>query len=1360
MDQNLRNKLRNVVTDCRRLLEDAVEKVLQGQFGIHATGKKEEVQVEDAARMGHLSDEDRQYREQILVHLDHIQATGFKPQAKPAKPALDQLIREIAFTHLNRLCACKMMECRGLIREAVSRGLKSQGFLMYLGTDGNEQDDAHYNAGHQDVAYRHFLSWLGGTLSRDIGVLFSPHDPANRLFPPQPVLEAVLEEINTEELKGIWTEDEAIGWVYQYFTPKDQRDEARKASAAPRNSYELAFRNQFFTPRYVVEFLTDNTLGRIWYEMRRGDTALKDRCRYLVRRPNEVFLGKGETAPAVKDAGEAELSQEALLKQPVYIPHRPKKDPRDIKVLDPACGSGHFLLYCFDLLLVVYEEAYADPDVGPTLKKDYPTLDDLRRALPGLLLSRNLHGIDIDLRATQIAALALWLRTQRAYQDMGIRKDRPKITQSNIVCAEPMPGEGDLLQGFLKTLREDKLEALIRRVMQVPADKRIRATAAMADRLCELVRLVWEKMQLAGEAGSLLKIEEELQEAIRQGQEEFEEKNPLFRVTEYSLSEEPTEHYYRLVPGDVEDERVSFWDMAERLVLAALQDYAAYAANGNLLQRQLFVEDAIRGFAFVDLCRKTFDVALMNPPFGEPSKLSRDYIEQTYPRTKNDLYAAFVERMLGIVNPGSLLGIISSRTGFFLSSFQKWRQGIILKDATLSVYADLGFGVLDTAKVETAAYCLQAGNVEQKSCLFFRLLLADNKADAIAKAVDQALALLPNCTIYIADQASFSHIPGSPLVYWVGEKVRRVFTTLPPFRSSDRLVCLGDHPSDDFRYLRLYWEVPAQPISREWKPYIKGGKYSPYYRDNLLVVDWDSARQTYRGFYGRPGRSNEKPSNYSRFFHAGITWSISPYRRGSFSHVPSGAVFSHKGAMIFVPRKDHWAYCCILNSDAFIGLLHVLMARSGTNTGQTLNYEVGYVTSVPLPVLDDAASADLNRLGYGLFTLGRASDTPNELSHVFQRPMLLHAGGATLAERIAACQASQAGVWQRYRLWQQEINDFAFDLYGLDGADRLLLQDSLDRQLPPDAGTEMNDEDEGDRQPDKNDAGRRWIMELLSYAVGCIVGRWDIGFATGVRRLPEVPDPFDPLPVCSPGMLTGFDGLPAQECPPGLPLQVEWDGILVDDPDHASDIVRRVREVLELVWKERADAIEREACEILGVKELRDYFRKPGSGGFWDDHVKRYSKSRRKAPIYWLLQSPKKNYALWLYYHRLDKDILFKALVNYVEPKIRLEDDRLKTLRTQRAGASGRDAKELDRQIEKQDAFLAELRDFEEKLRRAADLHLDPDLNDGVVLNIAPFWELVPWKEAKTYWQELLAGEYEWSSIGKQLREKGLVSIE
>src|SRR3977135_2442914 len=120
----------------------------------------------------------------------------------------------------------------------------------------------------------------------------------------------------------------------------------------------------------------------------------------------------------------------------VSIPFRAKKDPRDLKILDPACGSGHFLLYCFDLLLTIYEEAYSDPDLGPALQNDYPKLEDLQRDVPRLILAHNVHGIDIDLRCTQIAALALWLRCQRAYQETGLKKDRPKITRSTVVSAE------------------------------------------------------------------------------------------------------------------------------------------------------------------------------------------------------------------------------------------------------------------------------------------------------------------------------------------------------------------------------------------------------------------------------------------------------------------------------------------------------------------------------------------------------------------------------------------------------------------------------------------------------------------------------------------------------------------------------------------------------------------------------------------------------------------------------------------------------------------------------------------------------------------------------------------------------------
>jgi len=673
MDQSTRNTLRNTVTQCRRLLEEATMQALQGRFGIFAVGRKGEVQVEDAVRMTHLSEEDHACRRDLVDHLTHITSLGYK-----SSKALEQLIREIAFTHLNRLCAYKMMEARGLIREAVSRGLKSQGFFFYL-ADHADIEKLHAT-GQQEAAYRHFLDWLGGTLSQEIGVLFNPNDPANRVYPPQRVLDDVLALINDESLQDIWEQDETIGWVYQYFTPKELRDKARKESQAPRNSYELAFRNQFFTPRYVVEFLTDNTLGRIWYEMTKGETSLKERCRYLVRRPNEVFLAKGEQPPATAEP-EKELSQEELLRQPVYIPFRAKKDPRELRILDPACGSGHFLLYCFDLLLLIYEEAYNDAELGAALRKDYPSLEDLRKAIPGLILRHNLHGIDIDLRATQIAALALWLRCQRAYQAMNLQNgQRPPIMRSNIVCAEPMPGDKDILHEFTAGLQPKVLG--------------------------QLVEEVFDKMKLAGEAGSLLKIEEDIKDAVAAAHREFsasilQQKEASGFLPGLAPKREPTLFDFADLPKE-ED----FWHTAEQRVIDALQKYAAAAAE-NTYQRCLFAADATQGFAFIDICRKCYDVVLMNPPFGEWSVQFKSHSKEFYPNSSNDILAAFVERGICLLYSGGQLGAITSRTCFFLSSFFKWRENIILDLLYPRLLADLGHGVMDAAMVEAAAYVLE-----------------------------------------------------------------------------------------------------------------------------------------------------------------------------------------------------------------------------------------------------------------------------------------------------------------------------------------------------------------------------------------------------------------------------------------------------------------------------------------------------------------------------------------------------------------------------------------------------------------------------------------------------------------------------
>jgi hypothetical protein len=246
-------------------------------------------------------------------------------------------LREAAFTTLNRFVALKMLEARELVQECVSRGDQSAGFKEFTGlAPGLVQLPDH--------GYRIYIESLFDEIGREVRVLFDRHHPNSILWPRRQVLIEMLEILNAPDLDGVWNEDETIGWIYQYFNGEAERRKMREESQAPRNSRELAVRNQFFTPRYVVEFLTDNTLGRIWYEMTQGQTRLKEQCRYLVRRPTEIFLNPSEAAPDTPP--QDGLNQEELLKQPVYIAHRPLKDPREI-------GSAIHIMLSDDSMLLL-----------------------------------------------------------------------------------------------------------------------------------------------------------------------------------------------------------------------------------------------------------------------------------------------------------------------------------------------------------------------------------------------------------------------------------------------------------------------------------------------------------------------------------------------------------------------------------------------------------------------------------------------------------------------------------------------------------------------------------------------------------------------------------------------------------------------------------------------------------------------------------------------------------------------------------------------------------------------------------------------------------------------------------------------
>jgi len=609
VDKNTRNVIERATQRLRTILQEDFAEQLYGNFDVDLSGGW----AEKAGR--HLSSQRALQRGKIVATLEHKRAAGLNPV-----DCVTDYLRDAAFTTLNRFVALKMLEARDLVQECVTRGEQSSGYREFCGLAPG------VSLLPDSAGYRLYIESLFDELSTEVKVLFDRRDPASVLWPKRAAFEQLLEILNAPELAPVWREDEAIGWVYQYFNSEADRRKARYDKdgkpKSPQNARELAVRNQFFTPRYVVQFLTDNTLGCIWYEMRSTQTVLAERCEYLVRRPGEAI------AP------------------------REKKDPRDLRVLDPACGSGHFLLYAFELLVAIYEEAHVDPEspksepTGRALREDYPTREALHRALPALILVHNLYGVDIDARCAQIAQLALWMRAQRAYRDFGVkRKDRPPIRRSNIVVAEPLVSDNRLTEEFVARLGDD----------------------ALGRAFCELI----EALKLAGDLGILLRVERVLARTSKSGQ-------------------------------------IDYLEPPEARIRDALRRFVAEEGARLTMRRRLFADDAVQGLGLLEAAEKTFDVVLMNPPFGAGSTRAKKEFERAYPRTKNDVYAAFVERGIELLTRRGRLGAITSRTGFFLSSFQKWREDVLLERAPPAVFADLGYGVLDSAMVETAAYCLEA----------------------------------------------------------------------------------------------------------------------------------------------------------------------------------------------------------------------------------------------------------------------------------------------------------------------------------------------------------------------------------------------------------------------------------------------------------------------------------------------------------------------------------------------------------------------------------------------------------------------------------------------------------------------------
>jgi hypothetical protein len=890
LTQGARNKIKSIVQAAKKLLMKEFESQLQQYYGIRPDGSCLLVE-ELTSREASVIETARLLRQRL-----HYLEEGIAGNDK-APEAVRQLVREQAFTILNRFAAVRMSEERNIIRESIRKGYNSEGFLVYDQLTGGAK------TAEQFTRYNWYIGHVFDELAIDLPAVFDRFSPYALLFPSEKVLLELLEIINDEDLNiyresghqpiNLWTEDETIGWIYQYYNSREEISEMREASGAPRNSRELAVRNQFFTPRYVVQFLVDNSLGRQWFEMTKGQTSLVDSCQYMVKREQEIFLEKGEEIPEAKIEGAN------------YIEYRALKDPREILMLDPACGSMHFGLYCFDLFEQIYLEAWDNhPELMTDLRDKYMR-DDFIKRIPGYILRYNIHGVDIDPRAIQIAGLSLWLRAQKSYDKLGLQPaDRPAISKSNLVIAEPMPGDAHLLSEFTKSLPG-------------PIGK--------------LVRVIWDKMQLAGETGLLLKIEEELKKEIEIAKEEYKEyKNTSAQSTLFASPAESKAAEMAAIYGKGQKITKDFFDTAEEEVLKALKGFAENAEGEDAFQKLLFAEDTARGFAFIELCRKRYDVIVMNPPFGAGSISTEAYYKDNYTDWGKNILCCFFSRMNHMCNLMGNVGAIFDRTVLIKSSYEDFRKNQLI--GNIKSVADTGWGVLD-ANVETTVF-----NLEHNSKIgsFIDLRKSDNKRMDLINVINSNHFIERN-------SEQFNNLPNSIIGYDYTDFEINFFSKNRNIKSISHGARQG-HALNSFKHFRLWWEPKTK---KYWKNAYKSIEFSSFYCECREVVWYPG-----NGDFIRHDKSL-RSSNASLQLKQGLGYG----KRGEYwdTHVlRPETIFTHEGQAIPDLSNDE-IYHLVLFTNSVLSQ-YIINLFCGQHKGN------GYVNLLPVPEYEGDLNQNLDTL--------------------------------------------------------------------------------------------------------------------------------------------------------------------------------------------------------------------------------------------------------------------------------------------------------------------------------------------------------------------------------------------------------------
>ena len=1103
---------------------------------------------------------------------------------KTYQEAFDNVVEEVAYTWFNRLIAIRFMEVNDYLPSGVrvlsadnpakkEPDIVTKPFETDLEFTSAEQSTIlrYKDENKPDELFRLLFIKQCNKLHEILPELFEKTNDYSELLLNLSVIDQdgiiyhLIHDIPEEDFNiEMGGQVEIIGWLYQYYISK-KHDEIVNIYKGTIGKADIPAATQLFTTDWVVRYMVDNSLGRYWVE-RNPESKLAEKLEFFVIPKN----------------GEIQYTAE-------------KVSPTDLTFFDPCMGSGHILIYAFEVLMEIYRECgYSDRDAALSI------------------VENNLYGMDIDKRAYQLAYFAVMMKA-RSYN----RRILTRGIATNLAVAE----ESNNLDKFtLDGLTDDKEQNII------------------GEYLIEIFKD-------AQEIGTL--------QTVKQAD-------------------------YK-----------SFAEYLHNLKNNQEVDLFSAPWIDNVLPQMLKLTKQ------AEIMSGEYAIICTNPPYMNKleDKLKK-FVVDNYKPYSGDLFSVYMYRNFAYCRKGGYTAFMTPFVWMFIKTYEELRKYII-QNKSITTLVQMEYSAFEEATVPICTFVLQNGQSDKKG-LYFRLENFKGGMEVQKQQVLEAIADKECGYFYEANETDFSQIPGSPVAYWASENVLSIFE----YKKLEHYVLFrqGMATSDNNRFLRLWYEVNNVKISldstdiesaknskKKWFAYNKGGAFNKWYGNAEYVVNWENNGQEIKAFTATlPQGMNVRLKSREYYFKECYSWSKITSSKISFRYYPKGFVFDVAGCCVFTNKNNLFYFLGLSNS--------AVTSNFASFISPTLNFELDHLKKIPIILADENKKQYIEKVVRLNIQMSQTDWDSYETSWDFKKHPLVN--GKSLSAVYAAWKDECEERFLQLKANEEELNRIFIDIYGL--------QDEINPEVADRDITVHRVYDRKEDVPESMQGSkyirtmRDEIVSLISYAVGCMLGRYSLdveglAYAGGEwdasRYSTFTPDRDNCIPI-------------------------------TDEEYFEDDIVG-----LFCTWLKKAygeETLEQNLDFIaaaLGNKGntsrevIRNYF----LNDFIKDHMKTY----QKRPIYWLFDSGKQNgFKALVYMHRWNADTIGNVRVEYLHRIQRVYEKEI--TRMQEIIDSSHDNKEIanaTKRKEKLQKQLKETKDYDALIAHLALSRIDIDLDDGVKVN-------------------------------------------